>query len=586
MEAELHLGEASKVDTLDHLPLAAAFGHQLKLIETIDELCPPHPSHAVSHGQCIFAMVLSILSGHYPLYALAHWLEGVARDILFGAELQAAHFHDTRWAAALDAICEGGLLKLFSTIVLQAIDYYRIETQRLHGDTTSVSVYGDYAQAEPETLELLHGYSKDHRPDLKQLIFGLVVSGDGGVPVLGQLHDGNQSDHLTNRWQLTQLRQVVPKLQETTLVYDSKFFDAKTLGLAKEQGVHWITLVPASSNQRAEMIKQVVGAPLPELRRKAGRRKGEEEVFRGTSLVEEGEIELPQEEGKAQDPPVRETMALRYLVVHSTQLERQHARALQKSIAKEKEALSQALEKLHQRPFSCKEDALREAAKWTRTQKPGYHQVTFETQSISKKAKREKRGRPRKEEQPRLVEEWVLEGKVELDTQTLREQEKRLGYFVLATDQLTDQLNEREVSDTEVLEWYKEQGQVEGGFSWLKGPAAFAPIFLKKPQRILAIGVVFLMALMIYTLVERQIRRELAQREGSIPGNNNVATQRPTTAVVFKHFQGIGRVWWEVNGQRRAFIQGFSQLHERILNLLGLPTKVYTLSAKIPAAPT
>jgi uncharacterized protein DUF4277 len=116
-EAELHVGESSRVDTLDHLPLAAAFGHQLKLMETIDELCPPHPSHAVTHAQCIFAMVLSILRGHYPLYALAHWLEGVARDLLFGEELEAARFHDTRLAAALDAIYEGGLLKLFSTIL-------------------------------------------------------------------------------------------------------------------------------------------------------------------------------------------------------------------------------------------------------------------------------------------------------------------------------------------------------------------------------------------------------------------------------------------------------------------------------------
>jgi hypothetical protein len=91
---------------------------------------------------------------------------------------------------------------------------------------------------------------------------------------------------------------------------------------------------------------------------------------------------------------------------------------------------------------------------------------------------------------------------------------------------------------------------------------------------------------MIYTLVERQIRRELAQGEESIAGNNNVATQRPTAAVVFKHLQGIRRVSWEVDEQTRAFIQGFTQLHERILKLLGLPTKVFTLSAKIPAAPT
>jgi transposase len=582
-EAQMLLGEASAVDTLDHLPIAAAFGHQLKLIEIIDELCPPHPDHAVTHGQCIFAIVLSILAGRYALYEIADWLKDIARDTLFGEDLDASHFHDTRLAAALDAIYQAGSLKLFSTIVLHAIEYYRIQTHRLHGDTTSVSVYGEYAQAEPEALKLLHGHSKDYRPDLKQLIFGLVVSGDGGVPVLGQLHDGNQSDHVTNRWQLTQLRSVIPNLEETTLVYDSKFFDAKTLGLAKEQGVHWITLVPAISNKRAEMMGKIVeqGATLPELRRKPGRRKGEEETFRGSSLVDAVEIELPQQEENAEELPIREQMTVRYLVVHSTQLERQHAHALEKRIAKEQENLCKALEKLQQRQFSCQEDALREAVKWTKTNDPDYHQVPFTVKSIIKKAKRGRKGRPRKEEQPGLLEEWVLEGSLELDTEAIQEEEGALGYFVLATNHL----DQADVSDVDILEWYKEQDQVEGRFSWLKGPAAVAPIFLKKPQRIMAIGVVFLMTLMIYTLIEREIRRELAQRQETIPGNNNVATQRPTTAVVFKHFQGIRRVQWEVDGQARGFIQGFTQLHECILNLLGLTTKVFTLSAKILTAP-
>jgi transposase len=183
------------------------------------------------------------------------------------------------------------------------------------------------------------------------------------------------------------------------------------------------------------MIGNIVqqGVPLPELRRKPGRRQGEEEVFRGTALVDEVEIELPQEEGKEQEPPIRETIGVRYLVDQSTQLQRQHARALAKSIAKAQEDLSKSLEKLDKRPFSCKEDALREAAKWTRTHRPEYHQATFETQSISKKVKRERKGRPGKEEQPSWVEEWVLEGRMELNAAALQEQEKALGYFVLAT---------------------------------------------------------------------------------------------------------------------------------------------------------
>ena len=161
----------------------------------------------------------------------------------------------------------------------------------------------------------------------------------------------------------------------------------------------------------------------------------------------------------------------------------------------------------------------------------------------------------------------------------------REGSDFLCGNRLPNRLAEQ-VSDSDVLAWYKEHYEVEGSFSWLKGPAAFAPIFLKKVQRIMARGVVFLRAFMIYTLIERQIRRERSAKAETIKGNNNVETQKPTTAVVFKQFEGIRRVWREEDGQPRAFIEGFKHAHERILRLLGLPTRVYSLSAKIPLAPT
>ena len=96
---------------------------------------------------------------------------------------------------------------------------------------------------------------------------------------------------------------------------------------------------------------------------------------------------------------------------------------------------------------------------------------------------------------------------------------------------------------------------------------------------------VFMMALMIYTLIERQMRRELSQSDQTIKGNHNTDTPRPTTAVVFKHFEAIGRVEGEDNRELRAFIEGLMPVHESILGLLGLTTKVYSLSAKILTLP-
>jgi len=94
-------------------------------------------------------MMLSLVAGGYPLYQVGNWLKDVARNVLRGQELDAEHFHDTRLATALDAIYQAGPLRIFSDLVLHAIDYYQIQTQGLHGDTTSVSVYSDYAQGRP-----------------------------------------------------------------------------------------------------------------------------------------------------------------------------------------------------------------------------------------------------------------------------------------------------------------------------------------------------------------------------------------------------------------------------------------------------
>jgi len=100
--------------------------------------------------------------------------------------------------------------------------------------------------------------------------------------------------------------------------------------------------------------------PLSELRRQPGRRKDDaEEVFWGTSVVDQAEIELP---GEDSGPPVRQTMAVRYLIVHSSQLARQQTRTLVRRISEEAEQLSQSLVKLEQRRFACQADALGEAA--------------------------------------------------------------------------------------------------------------------------------------------------------------------------------------------------------------------------------
>lgn len=563
--------EAKPSKHLDHLPIVSGFAHRLKIIETINTLCPRDPSQKVSHGECIFALVLSVLHQRHALYQVEEWLDTVALDVLFEREVESHHFNDTRLADALDAIHTVGIKAVFAAVVTTAIELYQVKTDRLHGDTSSVKVYGDYDQAPESSLRLLHGYSKDHRPDLKQLIFGLVVSNDGGVPLLGDLHSGNQSDHETNRFHIQQLRKYLPNLSKSTLLYDSKLCDAKTLGLAREANFHWITLVPQTHSIRDEVIEEMLeeGEDWPVLQSKPGKSAGELTIYSGKSLKKKMEV-LINTKGKEECKRI----VVRYLVVHSSQLERVHQHSLEKKIASEEKALQQRVRKLEKRHFACEKDLYEAMENAEKSTTVCYHQVVFEIEQGIELEKRDRTGRPRKGEAGKRVTYWHFRGKVVPDEEEIAAIKKKQGCFVLATSHL----HPKDVSDAEILSWYKEQHKVEQGFHWLKGPAAFAPIFLKKPERILAMGLVFLLALMVYTLIERQIRKGLAECGEKIPGNNKVMTDRPTAAVLFKHFGGISLVWVWIEGHWKPVVPSLSKLQRYILEMLHLPAEVFLRS--------
>jgi hypothetical protein len=129
----------------------------------------------------------------------------------------------------------------------------------LHTDTTSLKVYSAYERVEAEGPLVTFGYSRDHRPDLKQLLFELTVTVEG-VPVWGHVTDGNRSDTIEHRFHITQLRQYLPDLGEPLVVADSKFFAGETMALATAHQFRFVTLVPQTVGLRQELVDS------PELR--------------------------------------------------------------------------------------------------------------------------------------------------------------------------------------------------------------------------------------------------------------------------------------------------------------------------------
>src|SRR5499433_2443329 len=179
-----------------HLPLILGVLRRLEVAPVIDRLIPPHPAHVLSAGRGVEALVLAILDGDHALYKVGKRLDERGMLELLQPGLTRASLHDYRLGHILEALFAANLNRVFSALALQALEVYALPTPWLHQDTTTIALYGAYADAPkmPGAPRPAYGHSKDGRDDLKQVLLSLGVSGDGGIPLRLGVRDGNRSD--------------------------------------------------------------------------------------------------------------------------------------------------------------------------------------------------------------------------------------------------------------------------------------------------------------------------------------------------------------------------------------------------------
>ena len=273
-----------------HLPFVRAVVDQLGILGAIDERCPKHPLNRVSDAQCVLALILNVLCGRPALYRMDQWLGRLDTEVLFGPETAAEAFNDTRLAEALDHLDEAGTDTLLADIVRAYLaEEGEPRSFSVHHDTTSVSLEGAYdTTAEPTPA---YGYSKDKRPDLKQLIYGLTLHGAVGMPLVATVTAGNTSDPAMARDHLARLREVLPEEHEVTFVGDCKLVDARTLGRLLRAGMHFVSLLPDNYSLRQELIEEAWTThpkleDWPMLAEKPGRTRADPPLcYRGASVV-------------------------------------------------------------------------------------------------------------------------------------------------------------------------------------------------------------------------------------------------------------------------------------------------------------
>jgi hypothetical protein len=267
--------------------------------------------------------------------------------------------------------------------------------------------------------------------------------------------------------------------------------------------------------------------------------------------------------------------ALRFVVVHSSQLAQQQAQSYAAAQARETEAVAAHVRQVHARWFACRPDAEAAIAEYEgrgqgrrgRQPRPWrYHTVRYGIMAETRPTRRARRGRPARTAPPPTESGY----RVVVEVEVLSHPEEDNGWTVLATT-----VPPEEGTDTEILQAYQDQTTtVEPGFRWIKNPAAIAPVWLEKPERIAALAMLTVVGLLVYSIIQRQVRLYLRTHDQQVPGNKG-ATATPTAAVVLALFAQVALVQFWIGEQEVVQIYGVQPYHLLCCDALGLDRSWY-----------
>ncbi|MEW6522197.1 MAG: IS1634 family transposase [Bacillota bacterium] len=226
-------------------PMISGMCRSLGITQAIDEMVEwEERQYKLSPGLRVEAMIVNILMGRKPLYRLHEFFEDVDVSKIFDPGIEADDWTDDAMARALDKLAAAGPEKVYGAVALAAASREGVDLSVLHADTTSVSVQGVYEDDVGEdVLSITWGYSKQSRPDLKQFLLGIGSTKDQ-IPLIGEVLDGNTSDHEWARGLLCRLSSTFK--EDVVYVADSSLVSKINLEAIAEKNVKFISRIPAS----------------------------------------------------------------------------------------------------------------------------------------------------------------------------------------------------------------------------------------------------------------------------------------------------------------------------------------------------
>jgi transposase len=522
---------------LDHLGLVAGMFDELGIGDVLDQATQQNPEmRDLTVGEAVKAMVLNGLGFiNQALYLVPRFFQNKPTSRLISPRVAPKQLNDDALGRALDTLYAYGVTELYSLIAATAVQHLGLAPRLVHLDSTSFHVDGRYnSDAEPDehVIHITRGYSRDQRPDLNQVMLDLIVEHQAGIPMLMKPLSGNSSDvHDFGQLVTAHMTQLQITYGPMLFVADSALYSAENLQKLAETRTTWITRVPATLSEAQAVLAQAdpqTMTPLTE-----GYRA---HVVRSSY----GGVEQ------------------RWVLLYSEARQPQAQRTVDRQLLKHSEQEVKAFKQLCRTAFACTADAQQALATFAQGL-----QATFVPQSTVRPTPRyAKRGRPGQGTPPAQVV-YQLEGALAMRIATRQALIDQHSCFILATNELDDTL----LPPQELLAGYKGQAQAERGFRFLKDPQFLASsLYLKKPERIMALLMVMTVCLLVYAALEYRIRQALQAHEATFPDQKGKRVQNPTARWVFHYFVGIHLLYLP---QQWPVVINLTEEHHHLLQLLG-----------------
>lgn len=538
----------AQAEPIGHLGLVAATIQDMEMMETIDQQLGIAPG-GVKYGQRVGAMLLNGLGFvDTPLYMTPRFFHDKPLSVLLGEGVEADQLNDDSLGRCLDKIAKYGVTRWYSEVALAVVQKAGLLSNRVHLDSTTLSLYGAYDDLDPTTdPKPLQGYSKDHRPDLKQVTLQCVSMGKQALPIWMEALDGNSSDKTSfpeTAQRVDQFYQALEDAPNLCFIADSALYSNQL----ETFNVDWITRVPEVSRQAKGLCAK-------------------QEVEWINVQDDRYQIYPYQPEGKEE----------RWLLVRSEPAYHRENKTFLKKHARHFDTLRKSLWHCSCREFNCEADA-RKAVDAIIHDKKHFYTVDYE---IDSQPKFSGKGRPKKGQAPdRMIYQVKIKG-IASNYEQIQQHQATLGRFILATNVMDPTV----MPDEKILLDYKNQSEIEQGFRFIKNDMiGLGSVYLKKPERIGALMAIMTLCLLIYGLTQYRLRTALSENNETLPDRKSKPTQTPTLMWIFTLFSTITMIHWPENPDKASnrIVLNMQPVHQKVVLLLGKTAKrIYLLPKEL-----